>query len=1073
VEERVIIHPGQGLRQHSSRFRLIALVAVLAIGATAAFHHYRQTANDARLAKLADIVGTHRLTRARLSSGFAFAPCQVDSSADRLVRGLVCEGPPPTSWTSAAGLREFAGSMRSDDQDESPDSHGMGIWQLVMGHADDAVADLRAAARREPKNAQVLNDLAVGLTEVAQVHDDPSMLIDAYVAADSAVRLDASLPEAQFTLAVLLEQLYLRTDAVAAWTRYLELDGKSPWAAEARSSLATLQPREDQWGKTRERLLNAVSASAKSTVDSIVAMYPSETRALIQDQLGEWGAAIVAGDTAKARSLLDFARALAEPLRVATSDPFMVDAVASIDRTKADGDRTRFRALAEGHVALAEGTSLWTARKHREADVQLTIARRQFAFGASPMTAWASLVEGRLQLAQLNYDAALETFTSIRRAAPSPYAVLRSTAMQYVGFIFDTRSDYVHSVAAYDSTLAESRTTGDPMVALRVGSWLSEAASVLRGKQAGWRALYAALAETPRYAATDRAVYSVVTIASLVTGNDAPRLSLRYRNELIQIARHVGDPAIITVALRRRAEQLAKMGEVAPARADIAGALAAAREIRDTTTKKRAIDIVTLVSAHMDVESSPREAEIALERVVDTYRTAHYERDLGTAYLYLAQSRVALGNLESARAAFDSATDVMQRQRATVTSGDERGAFLDDARATIDQVVTFHAGHNAKDAFEYFEQTRARVLLEQLTVGRAVSPNPQSAVLESLQRALSDSDVVLSYAVLPRETLVWTIGRNRFELHHIAATAPEIEDLVSRLQQALRGPSARTDTAASQRLYGLLLQTAGHIDREAKLIVIPDRWLDYVPFAALRDPSTGRFLVQDHSVIYAPSATLLMESLRQPRERFSPSSRVLAIGNPKFDSRVFQLPDLPAATREAETIAGLYDHQQAVVGVDATDTALERMAPSFDILHFAGHAEVGRDAPQRSHLVLASDGHSDGAVFASEIAQWKLPRMRLAILSGCSTGDGKLSATEGASSLARAFFSAGVPAVLSSLWAIDDNETADFFIAFHRRLVQGHSSAVALRETQIEWLGDAKSRAHPVSSWAAFQLFGG
>ena len=95
-----------------------------------------------------------------------------------------------------------------------------------MGQADDAVADLREAARREPTNARVLNDLAVGLTEFAQRHDDPSALIDAFVAADSAVRLDRSLPEAQFTLAVLLEQLYLRTDAIAAWNRYLELDGK-------------------------------------------------------------------------------------------------------------------------------------------------------------------------------------------------------------------------------------------------------------------------------------------------------------------------------------------------------------------------------------------------------------------------------------------------------------------------------------------------------------------------------------------------------------------------------------------------------------------------------------------------------------------------------------------------------------------------------------------------------------------------------------------------------------------------------------------------------------------------------
>jgi CHAT domain-containing protein len=62
--------------------------------------------------------------------------------------------------------------------------------------------------------------------------------------------------------------------------------------------------------------------------------------------------------------------------------------------------------------------------------------------------------------------------------------------------------------------------------------------------------------------------------------------------------------------------------------------------------------------------------------------------------------------------------------------------------------------------------------------------------------------------------------------------------------------------------------------------------------------------------------------------------------------------------------------------------------------------------------------------------------------------------------------------VVSSLWSIDDDETADFFIAFHRRIVQGHPVAVALRETQIEWLGDSKAAAHPLSSWAGFLLFG-
>ena len=153
--------------------------------------------------------------------------------------------------------------MRSGGQNDSAsaDPHGTGVWQLVMGHADNAVADLREAARREPTNARVLNDLAVALTEFAQTNDDPSALIDAFTAADSAVRSDESLPEAQFTLAVLLEQLYLRSDAISAWTRYLELDGKSPWAAEARASLNRLRQRDDQFGKARERLRSAATAS--------------------------------------------------------------------------------------------------------------------------------------------------------------------------------------------------------------------------------------------------------------------------------------------------------------------------------------------------------------------------------------------------------------------------------------------------------------------------------------------------------------------------------------------------------------------------------------------------------------------------------------------------------------------------------------------------------------------------------------------------------------------------------------------------------------------------------------------
>lgn len=1065
---------GRGLRQRRSLLSLLTLLVVCAIG-VAGFEYCRRAAaaESGNVARLASIVGKHRLTRARLSGGFAYVACQPpDSTGDRLVHGLVCAGPRAASWKSAERLRKFAAYMRSAGQNGSApaDAHFAGIWDLVWGSTDAAVTDLRDAVRREPANARALNDLAVALTESAEERDDPSALIDAFVAADSAVRQDSTLRESQFTLAVLLEHLYLRPDAIEAWKRYLQLDSSSPWAAEARERLTALESRRDQWQQARGRLLHALSISDTQTVRSIVVEFPSDTRTLIELQLGAWGDAIGSGETTRAREPLDNARKLAGPLRAATGDALMSDAISVIDRALAGNDTTRLRVLANGHAVLPDSGERVANRALAEAHAETS--RQLFASAGSPMRDWASYQQALAQLLLRQQDAALTLLTAIRDSAPPQYVALRSYAALYRGFIYDVRSDYSHSLAAYDTALAESWSTGDPQITLRAGSWLALLELPLRGREAAWRTLYAVLAATPRYVTSYKSLYSTFDYAGRLAADESPRLALRYSEESIRIARLLKDPATMSYALGRRAEELASMGQTDPARADVVAALDAAQQIANTTGRATTMADAQLSSGYVALHTAPAQAETVLRRVIDDYTATKYHQKLPAAYLYLAQSRVAAGKIEPARDAFDSATSLMLQQRATVKDYAERGAFLDEARTVIDQIVAFHAGHSSKDAFAYFEGNRSRVLLEQLEERQGESAEQPRDLLAALQRRLAKDDVVLSYAVLPREMLIWTIGRDRFEQHHVSVTSLALKETVDQFRRSLLSGSAEPDAAASERLYHMLLDSAGHLDRGANLIVIPDRWLHSVPFVALRDSSSGRYLVRDHVVSYAPSATLLVSSLARAEQRFSRSSRVLAIGNPAFDRRKFELPDLPGAELEARRIASLYANETLLTGRDATDAELERLAPSFDILHFAGHAVVGRDAPQLSHLVLASDGSSDGDVFTPEIAQWKLTRTRLVILSGCSTAGGKLSATEGASSLARAFFAAGVPAVLSSLWDIDDDDTADFFVAFHGRLAAGMPAAVALHETQIRWLGDGRTPAHPVRSWAAFQIFG-
>jgi CHAT domain-containing protein len=74
--------------------------------------------------------------------------------------------------------------------------------------------------------------------------------------------------------------------------------------------------------------------------------------------------------------------------------------------------------------------------------------------------------------------------------------------------------------------------------------------------------------------------------------------------------------------------------------------------------------------------------------------------------------------------------------------------------------------------------------------------------------------------------------------------------------------------------------------------------------------------------------------------------------------------------------------------------------------------------------------------------------------------------------LARALFAAGVPAVIASLWAVDDEQTAEFFSAFHQQIARGEDPTTLLRQADLRWLRRDANPWRGISTWAAFQLFG-
>ena len=263
-----------------------------------------------------------------------------------------------------------------------------------------------------------------------------------------------------------------------------------------------------------------------------------------------------------------------------------------------------------------------------------------------------------------------------------------------------------------------------------------------------------------------------------------------------------------------------------------------------------------------------------------------------------------------------------------------------------------------------------------------------------------------------------------------------------------------------------------------RLAFIPDKSLHFVPFAALYDSRSKQFLVERFEITTVPSLRLFEESLARYRNLSatagSRGATLLVVGDPTFDASTFPLPRLPGAEREAREVAGLYKDSRLHVGSDATRLSFLRDAPAANVIHFAGHGVVRSDAPMSSYLLFAADtsGRTSAMLTAGDLFAAELPRTRLAILSGCHTATGGLSTTEGPSSLARAFFAAGVPAVVASLWAVEDETTARFFTEYHRALQLGDDPTAALRRTQLAWLARAKDEPRNASTWAAFTMFG-
>jgi CHAT domain-containing protein len=137
------------------------------------------------------------------------------------------------------------------------------------------------------------------------------------------------------------------------------------------------------------------------------------------------------------------------------------------------------------------------------------------------------------------------------------------------------------------------------------------------------------------------------------------------------------------------------------------------------------------------------------------------------------------------------------------------------------------------------------------------------------------------------------------------------------------------------------------------------------------------------------------------------------------------------------------------------------------VVHLATHGLLDTfngDIP--GAIALAPSGNDNGLLSAGEIFDLKL-QANLVVLSACDTGRGEIKG-DGVIGLSRSLIAAGVPSVMVSLWAVDDNSTRLLMSDFYRERQTNPNKAQALRQAMLKTM---QQYPNP-RDWAAFTLVG-
>ena len=1081
----------------------LVVVALLGGGLTAYISFWRQSAEERTLARVREVYRDARVLQARVTGGFTHQQYVTTRGSGDFV-GV-------DESQRAALLSEL--NQEVTTYQGAAARHNLGRLFILRGDLELAERQFLLALNERPRDAGLLADLGALYYErsIREGSEGNDLLEKAIEHTQKAIEADPKLPEALFNRALCYERMNLFLQAESDWKQYLTLDGDSAWADEAREHLDKLRERATRQEKL-EQTVQAEFRTAEAAGDEIrmrelVTRHFVPVQNLTMDQLfDQYLSAAIAGERKQADQYLRSLKRIGRLIDEIKGDRFVADAVDFAERGDLGAKRdaqavhkmlwqagqdhargikgaacelyAKARDVAEriGDHPHAEMAALGLARyNHNKGESKELVALRSKLINDSKRRDHLQ-IHAKALLALANVDAAAQRLSLFLDHSRQAVEIARGlgdaeteiTGSRFVGCAYDRMGDQASAI-----------------------KWFSEANSLLRNSLV-----------KPILAA---ATYN--EMGDILFRKGKYLIALPYQHEAVRLCEQSGNVTLLAFTIQRLGLTYGMLGRQEDASRYLKDAVTRTEAIPDQMARLQLqIDMYTKSGDFYLQQKKFNEAVAVYRQALDSIGGADRRLHLSSIRQGLATAYMANGQDEEAEAQLKESIRLSEEARGQISDAQGRGSFLASQQSVYRAMVSFQFLNKSDPAaaFKYAEIAKGRDLLDALAGARHVTVNDGQAklalsgsatplTLEQAQRALPANVQLAQYVAGEDRLMIWLVTRDRVITAKSNVSADGLRKKVAAYLEALRAraPLEQLNRQASDLYQLLIAPISQRLDRNLTLCVAPDGVLQDLPFAALFSPESKRYLVEDYTLVVNPSASVFARAIELSlRKQKSEPETFLGFGNPRFDQQRFpRLQALPASEQELERIQLLYPHRLIFNRRQATESALVKQIGEYEIVHLATHALSDKQSSMLSAIVLADEPHFatrtaaaaktpdgivlDGALQAQEVYNLKPERTRLVVLSSCRSGLGDERRNEALGGLAQAFLVAGVPAVVASLWDIDDDSAAGLMEKFHAaHRVNKLPFGQALRQAQLSFLQTSSvKRRHPFF-WATFIVTG-